>query len=134
VFSRHLIESAEWTAAGLELSVRLNWYRALPLSCIERFDIDVDGRRVDPDLVTVQLAGARWTCAQLTDAGSVDAEADDTWWHIGHSCRATAALEPRPGEGGSVVDLVMGTRIPYLVGPGGDAVVIVDRARAVVTR
>ena len=35
--------------------------------------------------------------------------------------------------GPHTVGLVLGTRIPYLVSPSGDAAVIVDRARAEVT-
>jgi hypothetical protein len=107
VFARHLVESATLTDDALELSLRLNWYRSLPLSCVERLEVRLDGVPVD---VTLDL--------------------DGDWWHVRDSARLSAELAEEPGGGQHAVELTIGTRIPYLVGPDGHAVVIVDRARA----
>jgi hypothetical protein len=125
VFSRHLIESAAWTPGGLRLAVRLNWYRALPLSCLERLEIELDGERLDSGRVTLEVGERSFALGEL-------AEQDDAWWHVAEACRVSIALEPAARAGTSTVELVMGTRIPYLVDPGGDAVVIVDRASSAV--
>jgi hypothetical protein len=125
VFSRHLIESAAWTTTGLRLAVRLNWYRALPLSCLERLEIGLDGEWLDPGRVRFELGGRAWSVAELADV-------DDVWWHIPDTGHVSVAVESTPRPGPSTVELLLGTRIPYLVGPGGDAVVIVDTATSAV--
>ena len=111
MFSRHLVESAALDGRRLELSVRLNWYRSLPLSCVERLEVRLDGEPVDVSL-----------------------ELDGDWWRVRDSARVAGELAGDPGDGPHAVELLLGTRIPYLVGPDGRAVVIVDRARAEVSR
>ena len=125
MFSRHLLESAAWTDDGLRLAVRLNWYRALPLSCVERLEIRLDGARLDPGLIALEIGGRRFPLAEL--AGQ-----DDAWWHVPEVCRVSIDLEPAARTADATVELLLGTRIPYLVSPGGEAVVIVDRATAAV--
>lgn len=120
MFSRHLVESAAVRGGRLELSVRLNWYRSLPLSCLERLEVTLDGAPLE---VTLELDGVRRLVPALPGE-------DERWWHVLDSARLHAAL-PRDLDGGRhVVEVLLGTRIPYLVGPGDRAVVIVDRARA----
>ena len=55
MFSRHLVESAAVRGGRLELSVRLNWYRSLPLSCLERL-FKRQGVRVGSGLTAAQEA------------------------------------------------------------------------------
>ena len=121
LFARHLIESATRAGAALELSIRLNWYRSLPLSCVERLEVSLDGVRVPAGPSALEVDGA---------AGP----AGEPWWPVLASGRVRVALDVVPAEGEHGVELLMGTRIPYLIGPAGDAVVIVDRAQAVVSR
>jgi len=42
---------------GLELDVRLPWYRSLPLSVIDFGDIRINGKRIDHASVMVKLNG-----------------------------------------------------------------------------
>src|SRR3954451_3289010 len=125
VFARHLLESASLTDDALELSVRLNWYRSLPLSCVEQLEVRLDGADLPP--ATVELDGVSSSVADLTTA-------DDRWWHVLDSARVRVPLEHAPVAGRHEVELVLGSRIPYLVSPDGSAAVIVDRARAEVVR
>ena len=125
MFSRHLVESATLTDDALELSVRLNWYRSLPLSCVEQLEIRLDGETLEP--ATVELDGVRCSLADL-------ATTDDRWWHVLDSARIRVPLERAPRAGRHEVELVLGSRIPYLVAPDGSAAVIADSARAEVTR
>lgn len=120
LFARHLIESATLAGSALELSVRLNWYRSLPLSCVERLEISLDGAPLPAQRTALEVDAA---------AGS----AGEPWWPVLASGRVRVALDADPAEGEHAVELVMGTRIPYLVDPAGQAVVIVDRAQAVVS-
>jgi len=125
VFARHLVESATLTADALELSVRLNWYRSLPLSCVEQVEVRLDGEAVEP--ATVEVDGVSCPVADLPTA-------DDRWWHVLDSARIRVPLERAPEAGRHTVEVVLGSRIPYLVAPDGSAAVITDRARAEVVR
>jgi len=125
VFARHLVESATLTDDALELSVRLNWYRSLPLSCVEQLEVRLDGEPLEP--ATVELDGIRSPIADL-------ATADDRWWHVLDAARVRVPLRHAPEPGRHEVELVLGSRIPYLVAPDGSAAVIADRARAEVVR
>jgi hypothetical protein len=125
VFARHLVESATLTDDALELSVRLNWYRSLPLSCVEQLEVRLDGEPLDP--ATLELDGVRSPINEL-------ATADDRWWHVLDPARVRVPLERAPEAGRHEVELVLGSRIPYLVAPDGSAAVIADRARAEVVR
>jgi hypothetical protein len=127
VVARHLVESAALSDTAVELTVRLNWYRSLPLSCVERLEVTVDGVRLDPEGTTLELDGVVHSPADL--AGS-----EDRWWPVLSPARVRAPLQAPSRNGDHGVELLLGTRIPYLVGPAGDAVVILDRARTSVTR
>ena len=123
MFARHLLESVELGERSLELRVRLNWYRSLPLSCLEQLEVRLDGALLDPARTTVEVAGGRWPTA-----------GDDRWWPALDAARVRVELTDAPGAGPHTVDVVLGSRIPYLVSPDGHAAVIVDRASAEVAR
>src|SRR3954447_8000561 len=125
MFSRHLVESATLTDDALELSVRLNWYRSLPLSCVEVLEVRLDGEPLAP--ATVELDGVRRPVAAR-------APGDDRWWPVLDSARVRVPLDRAPRAGRHEVELILGSRIPYLVAPDGSAAVIADRARAEVVR
>jgi hypothetical protein len=127
VFARHLLESARFEEDVLRLAVRLNWYRSVPLSCVERLEIDLDGEPLGADRTTVELHGVRVPAADLTAQ-------DERWWSVLDAATVRVVLEAPPAAGPHAVGLVIGTRIPYLVSPSGDAAVIVDRARSEVAR
>lgn len=61
LFPERLIETETLrpTAEGFTTAVRLPWYRALPLSCVERMDVSVDGRSVPQAEVTLTVGGQR---------------------------------------------------------------------------
>nr|WP_281371790.1 DUF6379 domain-containing protein [Petropleomorpha daqingensis] len=107
------------------MSVRLNWYRSLPLSCVEQLGVRLDGEALAP--ATLEVDGVRYGVADL-------AAADDRWWHVLDSALVRVPLERTPGAGRHEVEFVLGSRIPYLVAPDGSAAVIADSARAEVAR
>jgi uncharacterized protein DUF6379 len=121
------VERARLDGAALHLDVRLNWYRALPLSCVEQLAVALDGVDVDLRDATLELRGRSHHARELTGE-------DSTWWHIADAGLLRVPLDPAPADGRHDVTLTIGTRIPYLVDPAGSAVVIVDRAVAAVSR
>ena len=123
MFARHLIDSVAQGQRSLDLRVRLNWYRSLPLDCLEQLEVSLDGARLDPARTTVEVAGNPWP-----------ADGDDRWWPVRDAARVHVELTDVPSAGTHRVEVVIGTRIPYLVSPDGHAAVIVDRAAAEVTR
>lgn len=123
MFARSLLESVELGERSLELRVRLNWYRSLPLACVEQLEVRLDGVLVDPAATTVEVAGAPWPAAD-----------DGRWWPVLDAAQVHVDLVDVPAVGPHQVDVLLGTRIPYLVTPDGHAAVIVDRACAEVTR
>ena len=127
MFARHLLESARLEDDELVLEVRLNWYRSVPLSCVERLELELDGAPLPAGRATLELDGVRCPVGDL-------AAQDDRWWPVVDAATVRVALDSRPPAGPHSVDLLIGTRIPYLVSPSGDAAVIVDRARTTVTR
>jgi Domain of unknown function (DUF6379) len=49
------------TAVGL----RLPWYRALPLSTVEIDEVEVDGERITPHRLSIQLNGQQWPVSTM---------------------------------------------------------------------
>lgn len=110
MFPERLIEANTLrpTSDGFETDLRLPWYRALPLSCVERMDVSVDGRPVPPDNVTISLGpDGPFLLEELADL-------TDTFWYVLDSARlhvtSPAATEPGSHE----IDLGFGLYIPYL--------------------
>ena len=127
MFARHLVQSARLEDGALVLAVRLNWYRSVPLSCVERLEVELDGAGLPAERTTLELGDVHTVIGGL-------AVLDDTWWPVLDAATVRVELDAPPPCGAHTAGLVLGTRIPYLVSPSGDAAVIVDRARAEVTR
>ncbi len=124
MFARDLIESVTLDGRRLTLGIRLNWYRSLPLNCLQRLEVSLDGWMTDG--TTIGFAGhpmPLWAVAQ--DVTS--------WWSVRDTLQVTAELADSPSAGAHTVAVLLGNRIPYLIGPDDQAVVIVDRCRREVT-
>jgi Domain of unknown function (DUF6379) len=104
------------SAAGgivtLSFGCRLNWYRALPVSCVEHLAVTVDGTPLPPGAVTVRLNGRPMTAVALV-------EHDDDWWPTGAIARLDCLLGPQPARRRYEVVLDIGIRVPYM-GPMPD--------------
>ena len=44
---------------GLELDIRLPWYRSLPLSVIDFGEVRIDGEPIDPNVLQLRINGRR---------------------------------------------------------------------------
>jgi hypothetical protein len=96
----------------LSFGCRLNWYRALPVSCVEHLAVTVDGTLLSPGAVTVRLNGQQMTVAALV-------EHDDDWWPTGEVAWLDCLLGTQPAKNRYEVVLDIGIRVPYM-GPMPD--------------
>jgi hypothetical protein len=91
----------------LTLGCRLNWYRALPVSCVEHLSVTVDGVGVPAEAVSVRVAGVAVAANRLV-------EHDDDWWPAAHVAELECDLGARSVPDPVPVCLEIGTRVPYL--------------------
>lgn len=92
---------------GLELDVRLPWYRSLPLSVVMPSELLVDDRAVPLDGATVEYEGRRYTLAELP-------EQVQAFWFVQDSVRLRVPLrEPLP-KGPHEVALTLHLFPPYI--------------------
>ena len=110
VFPERLIEAETLrpTPTGFRTGLRLTWYRALPLSCIERITVTVDGTAVPDEAITLELGS--------TGPLSLSALAalTDTWWYVLDSALLTVDSAAAAAPGDHELTVVLGLYIPYL--------------------
>jgi hypothetical protein len=105
--------SLKATEDGFAFGLRLDWYRSLPLSSVEKLNVKIDGQAVDPEAIRFEINDHQYTLAELEDKIDEFWFVQDTAWvHV---------LQPgmvKPDEEHAVeVELAM--RRPYMVvGPG----------------
>lgn len=92
---------------GLELDVRLPWYRSLPLSVVMPSELLVDGRSVPLDGAFVEHEGKRYTLAELPEQVSA-------WWFVQDSVRLVVPMPVRPAAGPHEVVLTLHLFPPYI--------------------
>src|SRR5690349_17860825 len=99
------------TGDGLELDLRLPWYRSLPVSCVERVEVCIAGHAVPGDRMRFAVGGRVSTLAEL-------AERRDDWFVLEPATILIHAA-PHVRRGDTVpVSVRLDCRIPYiLVGP-----------------
>lgn len=56
---------------AFQLQVRITYYRGIPLSCVEGFDVTVDGETFTPANIRYSIAGRTFTAAEAAQAGTV---------------------------------------------------------------
>jgi len=120
VFENHLIEDDSLTsdADGFAFALRINWYRALPLSSVG-LEVRVDGEPVDPGAVTFEVDGRRYRLEELP-------ENYDRMWFVpdAASIHVTRAGGLEAGE--HELSVTLSSRIPYVPTSGTDVLVQQD--------
>lgn len=96
------------SSSGLELSVRVGWYRSLPLSSVLIESLSFDGRPVPLSSVVFELDGTSYTVDELPALY-------DKWWFVQDA--AVLRVPDISYKTGSTVrvDLAIGWRIPYII-------------------
>ena len=101
------------TGDGFEFSIRLNWYRSLPLSCVEIAHLQLDGQNVDMDRVSFKTNGHEYSLAELRDQV-------EEFWFVLDSAKLHVKLPGivKTGETHTLsTDILL--RFPYIpIGPG----------------
>jgi hypothetical protein len=88
---------------GFELDIDLNWYRSLPLSCVETLELTVDGEPVARDAIAF-------------DGHSLD-ELADRWNEYWFVLDPATVRVRRPLANARELKIRLGVRIPYLGHP-----------------
>ena len=57
------------TADGYQVEIRLNWYRSLPLSCVEEVRLSLDGQLVPPEKIRFAINGHEYRLDELPRLG-----------------------------------------------------------------
>jgi hypothetical protein len=102
-----IIEPGTFSAADgrVQLSVRMPWYRALPLSSIADVDWHVDGVKVPRESITWTVDGRTYRLDELPAR-------HDLWWYVLDSAVISGKLSP--GAGDHEVSVTLALYIPYI--------------------
>lgn len=102
-----IIEPGTLEARGdrVSISVRMPWYRALPLSSITNVRVAIDG--VPLENVTWTVNGDTYTLAELVDRW-------DQWWYVLDSAVIEGDRPALPDQDQHEVHVFIGLFIPYL--------------------
>jgi len=98
--------------SGFEFKIRLNWYRSLPLSCIENLTVQLDGQAVDPKQIRLFVNECEHNLDELADIVN-------EYWFVQDSATVRVKLpgRVRAGEEHTInVEIIL--RAPYIkIGP-----------------
>jgi hypothetical protein len=101
------------TGNGYEVGVRLNWYRSLPISCVEKVALSLDGQSIDSSVIRFEVNGKEFSLDEMEDKV-------EEFWFVQDTARVHVQ-DPgkvKPGEE-HIVEAEIALRFPYIaVGPG----------------
>jgi hypothetical protein len=98
----HLSEAS----SAVRVQLRLPWYRSLPLACIERLDLTIDGTARAADSLTIVINGARHP---LPDVG----RRHDVWWFVLDAIDVELGASPSLSPGDHRISVALALQIPY---------------------
>jgi hypothetical protein len=97
------------TDGGYEVDLHLAWYRSLPLSCLEGIDLTIDDVKSERSELRVKVAGKELGLDDLPPL-------DDEWWFVQDALTVRVRSgRPQPQGAQIEVDVVLATRIPYII-------------------
>jgi hypothetical protein len=104
-------------AGGYEVDLHLAWYRSLPLSCLEGIDLTIDDVAAEREALKVRVGGRELGLDELP-------ELDDEWWFVQDALTVVVPADEPRAQGAEVdVDVILATRIPYII-IGPDAALV----------
>ena len=101
------------TPHGFEVKARLNWYRSLPLSCVETVRLSLDGVEIAPADISFGINDHSYSLHEMP-------ELNGETWYVQDSVilQVKKAGKVIPGET-HTIEVEIALRAPYiLVGPG----------------
>ena len=108
-FSALLLNEAGLRAgsAGLEIDVRLPWYRSMPVSVVEVASLAIDGRPVPPDAIRFEVNGKTFALGELAD------QVGEFWFVLDDAVLHVAGVQAGQGETHGV-ELQLNLYPPYI--------------------
>ena len=88
------------------LQMRLPWYRSLPLSCIERLDLEINGQPQPAENLRLMINGDPHALPEV-------AEMPETWWFVLDAIDVEVRATPPLSPGAHRVKAGLELRIPY---------------------
>lgn len=108
-------ESLHVLEGGVRFAIRMPWYRALPLSCLEGLEVRLDGDVVEPHELALALAGRTYRLADLPPL-------HEEWWYVTDPLEVTVPRVLESANGEHELDVTVALRIPYIVEAGNPLV------------
>jgi hypothetical protein len=104
-----IIEHGTLTSHGerIGLSIRMPWYRALPLSSVADVQWTVDGKRVPQETITWTVDGLTWRLDELPPR-------HDEWWYVLDSARIEGDRPDLENRDEHEVRVTLALYIPYI--------------------
>lgn len=102
---------ADGKAYGYEFEVRLGYYRGLYLSCVEEFELIMDGTAVDEREITFCINGKEFAVSELKYLVS-------EFWLVTEPAKIKVTKPSCLAAGEHEVELRLILRSPYLPAPG----------------
>lgn len=127
MFARTLIESDTFQcdAEGFAFCIRLNWYRALPLSSVG-LEVRVDGAPVDKEAITFTIDGHEYGSTEL-------AQQYDRYWFVTDAAGVRVVHPEGLERGAHELSVTLQTRIPYIPTRGTDVLLEENTCVSMVT-
>lgn len=100
---RHLSRDG---VAGFYVNVRLASYRSLPISCVQKIELSIDGAAVDPAGLRLVLDGNGFSLEEAADR-------TDIWWYILDVGQIFVPTEKPLSPGRHVLDATLTTIMPF---------------------
>jgi hypothetical protein len=94
---------------GYKIRVRLTSYRSLPLSCIEKIELSLDGKAIPPEDITFILNGYSHKLDELSQLSHI-------WWFILDYADLFVESQQVLPAGAHLVDGLLVTVEPYVTG------------------
>ena len=96
---------------GFSFDLRMPWYRALPLSCLEGLEVRIDGEPMRSEELRLSLDGRTYALADLPPL-------HDTWWYVADPADVRVPKPEGLPPGEHELDVTIALRIPYIVESG----------------
>lgn len=116
MYSAHVISEAgprsiweDGKKTGFCLNLKINYYRGLPLSCIDEITLAVDDRLVDPETMYVTSEGKTFHYPDILK----DDMDNSVYWRFGKLLKVTVMQPGGLEQGVHNVKLRLGTRRSY---------------------
>jgi hypothetical protein len=94
---------------GYAVNLTINYYRGLPLCCVDEISLEVDGEAVDPASMVLQHRGREYPYLDIFK----DDFPTDFYWLFGENLRVVIQKEGGIEQGRHLVKLTLGTRRSY---------------------